>query len=165
MLVDYTHGRLWLRCKAYTLCYNRASVCENTFLITVNITLTFFLRVKEQVKFRIFILEVKLEHFLAVVYFFTLRILDSQCIVQCILYIIRIIGRICIFFIKNLLDCRILCCINAQTTAVDKVLCLCSGISLNIHQVIDHLIDQFILKITVNRILCLRILDLGSLDA
>ena len=41
---------------------------------------------------------------------------------------------------------------------------LCSGISLNIHQVIDDLLVQGILKVRINIAVCLGLLSLCSLD-
>ncbi len=42
MLVDHTHGRLWLRCEIDTLCKNFTSVGEYACLIFVYISLSIF---------------------------------------------------------------------------------------------------------------------------
>ena len=154
MLINHTHGRLWLRCKTYSFCYYGAAIRKNMLFVTVNIGLSLFLGIKEKIKFRIFILEIQLQHFFAVVHFFTFRVLYCQGIIKSILHIIRIIGRICILFIQNRLNLCVLRGINTQTTTVYQILRLCSCITFDLHKVIDHLVNQFILKITVNSILC-----------
>ena len=55
-------------------------------------------------------------------------------IIKCVLYVIRIVGWIRIFLIHNVLNVRILGSHDLQTTAIQKVLCLCLGVSLDIHQ-------------------------------
>ena len=150
MLVNDTHRRLWLRCEVYTLCKNLASVCKNAFFISVYISLSFFRRIEEKVETRIFILEIKLKHFLAVVYLISVRICDCQCIVKFVLNFIREIGSIGILFIQDILNLRILSGINFKTTAVKQVGSLCLCVSFDIHQIIDDLIGQFIFKVSIN---------------
>ena len=147
MLVDDTHGRLGLGSEAYPFCHYGAAVGENRLFISVHITLSLFLGVKEKIEFRIFILEIQLQHLFAVIDLLALRILDSESIIQSILHIVGVVLRIGIFLVKYLLDRRILRGINTQSAAVHQVLGLCSCISLDVHQVVDHLIDQFVLEI------------------
>ena len=164
MLIDHTHGRLWLRGKIYTFSNNLASICNNICFISVYISLTFFWRIKQKIETRIFVLEVELQHFLAVVYLISIRVSNCQCIVKFILNCVRIIGRIGIFFIQNILNRGILCSIYLKTAAVQKVSCLGLGITFDVHQIIDDLVSKFILEIGVNCIFCAGILFLSSLN-
>ena len=164
MLVNDRHGRLGLWGKVYTLCHNCASIGKNVGFITVYITLAFILGIKKQVKGRIFILEIELQHFFAVVCFCTVRLLYGQCIFQSVLNISGIIVRVGIFFIQDILDIRILRGHDLQTTTVKQVLCLGLGISFDIHQIIDNLFVQLILKVRVYLTLGLGIGNLSFLN-
>ena len=103
MLVDHTHGRLWLRCEIDTLCKNFTSVGEYACLIFVYISLSIFRGIEQKIEIGILILKIKLQHFLTVVYLISIRIGNRQGIVKFILDSVRIIGRICIFLIQDIL--------------------------------------------------------------
>ena len=164
MLIDDTHRGLRLRCEIYTFCNYFAAVSQNVFFITIYISLAFFRRVKEKIKIRILILEIKLQHFFAVVNLIALRICDSKGKIQFVLCLIREIGRIGIFLIQNILDSRILGGIDFKTAAVKQVGSLGFCVTLNIHKVINDLVCQFILKIGVNGIRIVGMFLLGSLN-
>ena len=164
MLVDHTHGRLWLRCEIDTLCKNFTSVGEYACLIFVYISLSIFRGIEQKIEIGILILKIKLQHFLTVVYLIPIRIGNRQGIVKFILDSVRIIGRICIFLIQDILDLGILCCIYFKSAAVEKIGCLFFGVTFDIHQVVDDLICQFIFKICVNSILSAGVLFLSGLD-
>jgi len=164
MLVNDSHGRLWLWRKVYTLRYYGASVCQDVSLVLIHILLTFLRRIKEKIKFRILITEIQLQHFFAVVCLFSIRALYSQCIIQFILNIGRIVIRVCIFLIKDLLHVGIQGCHNLQTTAVKKIGSLCLGISFNVHQVADDLIGNLVFKVCVNGAFFFCIFHLCSLN-
>ena len=164
MLVNDAHGRLGLGSEAHTLCYNGASVRKNRLFVAVHIALTFLLRIKQEVEFRIFVLEIQLKHFFAVIDLFALGIFHSESVIQSVLHIFRIVFRIGVFFIQNILDRGILCGVDAESAAVHQVLSLRFRISFNVHQIVDHLVDQLVFKIGINSAGRIRDFSLGSLD-
>ena len=164
MLIDDRHGRLRLWCKVYALGNHGTSVSQDAGLVLINILLAFFRRIEEKIEFRILITEIQLQHFFAVVCLFSIRALYSQCIIQFILNIGRIVIRVCIFLIKDLLHVGIQGCHDLQTTAVKKIGSLCLGISFNVHQVADDLIGNLVFKVCVNGAFFFCIFHLCSLN-
>ena len=164
VLVDNSHGRLRLWCEIDTLGNNSASVSKDISLVLVNILLSFFRRTEKKIKFGILITEIKLKHFLTVVDLLSGRGLNSQCVIQFILSISRIVVRICIFLIQNLLDVGIKSCHDLQTATVEKISSLCFGVTLDIHQVVNDLVGDFIFKICVDSAFFLSIFKLCCLN-
>ena len=164
MLVNYRHGRLRLWCKVYTFRNNGTSISKNAGFVTIYIGLSFILGIKEKVKGWILVLEVKLHHLFAVVGLCAVRFFHGESIFKRILHVIRIIGWIGILLIQDTLDIRVLSGHDLQTAAVQKVLCLCLGVALDVHQVIDNLLGKLILEIRVNLTLGLGALFLSLAD-
>ncbi len=98
MLVNDSHGGLGLRREAAAFRNQGASVGQDACLVLVYIGLSLFRRIKEQVKVGIFILEVKAQHFLAVIHFIALGIFDSQGKIKSIL---RVCGEIVGFWYSS----------------------------------------------------------------
>ena len=164
MLVNNSHGRLRLRCKVYTLGNNGASVRKNAGFVLVYILLALFRRIEEKIEFRILITEIELQHFLAVIFLVSICILNGQCVIQFILYISRIVIRICIFFIKNLLNVGIQCCHDFQAATVKKISSLCFCVTFDIHKVADYLVGDLVLKIGVDGAFFFCVFKLCSLN-
>ncbi len=164
MLIDDAHGGLGLGCKVDTLGHQFTALRQDGFPVAVHIGLAFLRGVKEQVKGGILILEVQLHHFLAVVDFLSLGILHGEGVVQVVLDCGGIVGRIRILLIQDGLDLRILGGVNLQAAAVEHVAGLSPGVALDVHQVIDHLIRQFVLEIAVDPVPGGRCGILGLLD-
>ena len=164
MLIDDRHGRLRLWCKVYALGNHGTSVSQDAGLVLINILLAFFRRIEEKIEFRILITEIELQHFLAVIFLVSVCILNGQCVVQLILYISRIIIRIRVLFIQDLLNTGIQGCHDLQTTAVKKIGSLSFGVTFDIHKVADDLIGNFVFKVCVNGAFFFCIFHLCSLN-
>ena len=73
---------------------------------------------------------------LAVVFNRTVSTCNSQCVLQTVFDGRRIVARIGNLFIADLLDRRILCCINRQTAAVQQIMCLCCSVRFTLLQIV-----------------------------
>ena len=156
-LVDDGHACLRLHGKISPFGSDRVALGQNGSFISIDIALGLFLRIKQKVKFRIVIAEEKLHHFLAVILNRSIGMGDGQRPVQSHLGIRRVIVRILEFFIQYGLDPGVLCGIDMQTAAVNRILRLDFRITLLDHQVVDHLGDDFVIKIGIRGFLFLKL--------
>ena len=129
------------------------SICKNRSFISIYVSLSVFLTVEQQGKVCIFIVnKIGLQHFFAVVFCFTVWMFYRELIVKAYLAASREIIWICIFFVTDLLDGRILSGVNTKTTAVKCIVGLSLCIASLFLEVMDDLLSQFINKISVGLI-------------